>query len=163
MFYGQVNPKGSCRARSVYLNTLLLGRLNPLSGYITSIVHILLPETDMCPSWISGRERMAEENILWSISTKECCRSGGGWTHNLLITSRTRIQLSHRSCKDLNTFLYIYHISQRAHSVKTTSIQRWFNVMTLNQRWIDVVSTLYVCWDAMFCFVFSVRINTNNV
>ena len=32
-FYGgPVNPMGSCRARSVYLNTRLLGRLSPLSG-----------------------------------------------------------------------------------------------------------------------------------
>ena len=67
-FYGPVNPMGSCRARSVYLTTRLLGRLSPL----TSIVHILLPETDNCPSWISGRERMTVENISWSISMKEC-------------------------------------------------------------------------------------------
>ena len=32
-FYGPVNPIGSCRARSVYLTTHLLGRLSPLSGY----------------------------------------------------------------------------------------------------------------------------------
>ena len=31
-FYGPVNPMGSCRARSVYLATHLLGRLSPLSG-----------------------------------------------------------------------------------------------------------------------------------
>ena len=31
-FYGPVNPIGSCRARSVYLTTCLLGRLSPLSG-----------------------------------------------------------------------------------------------------------------------------------
>ena len=31
-FYGQVNLIGSCRARSVYLITRLLGRLSPLSG-----------------------------------------------------------------------------------------------------------------------------------
>ena len=31
-FYGPVNPKGSCRPRSVYLTTHLLGRLSPLSG-----------------------------------------------------------------------------------------------------------------------------------
>ena len=31
-FYGPVNPMGSCRARSVYLSTRLLGRLSPLSG-----------------------------------------------------------------------------------------------------------------------------------
>ena len=40
---------------------------------LTSIVHILSPETDNCPSWISGRERMTVENISWSISMKECC------------------------------------------------------------------------------------------
>ena len=28
-----------------------------------SIVHILTPETDNCPYWISGRERMTVENI----------------------------------------------------------------------------------------------------
>ena len=31
-FYGPVNPMGSCRARSVYLTTHLLGRLSPLTG-----------------------------------------------------------------------------------------------------------------------------------
>ena len=31
-FYDPVNPMGSCRARSVYLTTRLLGRLSPLSG-----------------------------------------------------------------------------------------------------------------------------------
>ena len=33
---------------------------------LTSIVHILSPETDNCPSWFSGRERMTVENISWS-------------------------------------------------------------------------------------------------
>ena len=41
-------------------------------------MHILSPETDNCPSWISGRERMTGENISWSISTKECCRPQRG-------------------------------------------------------------------------------------
>ena len=41
-------------------------------------MHILSPETDNCPSWISGRERMTVENISWSISTKECCRPQRG-------------------------------------------------------------------------------------
>ena len=31
-FYGPVNPMESCRARSVYLTTRLLGKLSPLSG-----------------------------------------------------------------------------------------------------------------------------------
>ena len=56
---------GSCRAWSVYLTTLLLVRLSPLKR-LTSIVHIILPETDNCPSWISGREGMTIENIPWS-------------------------------------------------------------------------------------------------
>ena len=76
-FYCPVNPMGSYRARSVYLTTRLLGRLSPLKQ-LTSIVHILSPETDKCPSWISGRERMTVENISWSISTKECCRPRRG-------------------------------------------------------------------------------------
>ena len=41
-------------------------------------MHILSPETDNCPSWISGGERMTVENISWSISTKECCRPRRG-------------------------------------------------------------------------------------
>ena len=61
-FYDPVNPVGSCWAWSVYLNTLLLGRHSPL----TSTVHILLPETDNCPSWIKERERMTVKNISWS-------------------------------------------------------------------------------------------------
>ena len=32
LFYGPVNPMGSCRVWSVYLTILLLGRLSPLSG-----------------------------------------------------------------------------------------------------------------------------------
>ena len=48
------------------------------SKRLTSIVHILSPETDNCPSWISRRERMTVENISWSISTKECCRPRQG-------------------------------------------------------------------------------------
>ena len=38
------------------------------------------------------------------------------------------------------------HLTPSRHNVETTSIKRWFNVLTLNQRWIDVVSTLCACW-----------------
>ena len=41
-------------------------------------MHILSPETDNNPSWISRRERMTVENISWSISMKECCRPRQG-------------------------------------------------------------------------------------
>ena len=62
---------------------------------LTSIVQILLPETDKCPSWISGRVRMTLENISWSISMKECCPPWRG--------SNPRppgLQLSHRGRLD---------------------------------------------------------------
>ena len=42
----------------------------------------------------------------------------------------------------------LVHISQQAHNVETRSIQRWFNDMTLNQRWIGVVSALFARWAA---------------
>ena len=73
-FYGPANPLRTCRAWSVYLTTLLLGRLSPLSCKPACVL-ILSPETDNCPSWISGSERMTGENISWSISTKECCQT----------------------------------------------------------------------------------------
>ena len=64
---------GSCRARSVYLTTRLLGRQS--AKRLTSILHILSPETDNCPSWISGRERMTVENISWSTYTTDTTQS----------------------------------------------------------------------------------------
>ena len=48
------------------------------SERLTSIVHILWPETNNCPSWISRRERMTVENISRWISMKECCRPWWG-------------------------------------------------------------------------------------
>ena len=52
-------------------------------------MHILSPETNNCPSWISGKERMTVENISWSISTKECCRPRRGLNPRLLVSSQT--------------------------------------------------------------------------
>ena len=60
------------------------------------MVRILSPETDNFPSWISGRERRTVENMSWSSSAKEFCQPSGSRTRNLLITSQTPIQLSHR-------------------------------------------------------------------
>ena len=60
-------------SRSVYLTTLFLGRLSPLSSQPV-FLHVLSPENDNCPSWISGRDKMTVEKISWSISTNECCR-----------------------------------------------------------------------------------------
>ena len=88
-------PNGA-NANAVSLSNHTFTGQSWASKLLTSIVHIPSRETDNCPSWISGRERMTVENISWSISTKECCWHGGSRTCNLLITSRTRIQLSYR-------------------------------------------------------------------
>ena len=59
-------------------------------------MHILSPETDNCPSWISWKERMTVGNISWSISMKECCWPRWGLNPRPPVSSRTCIQLSHR-------------------------------------------------------------------
>ena len=64
---------GSCPELSVYFTIHLLGR------QLTSIVHILSPETDNCPS---AEGRMTIENISVKISMKECCLRSGGQPHN---------------------------------------------------------------------------------
>ena len=52
---------------SVNLTTLFLGRLRP-KRFNQYLVHILLPVTDNCPTWISSWERMAVEMISSPIS-----------------------------------------------------------------------------------------------
>ena len=72
-FYGPVNSVGHVKCGQFTSPHFFLS-----SKRFTSIVHILSPETDNCPSWTSGRERMTIENISWSISTKECFRPRQG-------------------------------------------------------------------------------------
>ena len=52
-------------------------------------MHILSPETDNCPSWISGRERMTVEKVHDQSPRKNVADLGGGWTRDLLVSSRT--------------------------------------------------------------------------
>ena len=52
LFYGPSTHLRSFRARSVTLTTLILGKT-----VYQYLVHILLPVTDNCSSWISGRGR----------------------------------------------------------------------------------------------------------
>ena len=91
-FYGSVNTMGSCRARSVYLTTHLLGRLSPLSGLPVLCTFFCQRLATALLDSAEGKEWEKNDQI----SMKECCRRGGGQTRNLLITSKTRIQLSHR-------------------------------------------------------------------
>ena len=78
-FYGPVNPMGSYQACSVYLPHFHRAGLVLLA--VNQYYAHSFPDTDNCPSWISGRERMTAENISWSISTKECCWHSGGRIH----------------------------------------------------------------------------------
>ena len=77
MFYGSVNPLGSCPALSVYLTIHFPAQTLSSKRLTSTCAYFLLPETDNCPSWISGRERMTVKNISWSSATKECCWTGG--------------------------------------------------------------------------------------
>ena len=52
-------------------------------------MHILSPETDNCPSWISGRERMTVQIFHSQSPRKNVADLGGGWTRDLLVSSRT--------------------------------------------------------------------------
>ena len=60
LFYCPSTHFRSFRAQSVTLTKLLLGK--PPRQYL---VHILLPVTDNCSSWISGRGRMSTEILSW--------------------------------------------------------------------------------------------------
>ena len=76
-------------------------------------------------------------NILWSIFTKECCWPGGGQT---LITSRTRIQLSHRG-----------RLSNPVITPKPVSLRTWWIVLKFLSVSESVASELYppyvcLCW-----------------
>ena len=67
-------------SRWVYLTTLFLGRLSPLIDLLVHM-HVLSPESDSCPSWISGRERMADRKRYFSINFNErMCRTQ--WVSN---------------------------------------------------------------------------------
>ena len=79
-FYGPVNPMGSCRARSVYLTTHLLGRLSSLSGYCA---HSLANNWQL--PFLNQRKGENDRRKYFMINLHE--------TRNLLISSRTRIQL----------------------------------------------------------------------
>ena len=84
-------------AKSIQWGHVERGQLSLSHFYWTGLVHYSVNQ--YCAhsfARMSRRMRMTVENISRSISTKECCRPGGGQTRNLLITSRTRIRMSHR-------------------------------------------------------------------
>ena len=66
---------------------------------------MLLPETDNCP-WISGSKKMTVDQSPW----KNVADLGGRRTHDLLVSSRTCIQLSHWGCLDYYLF-FLKHVN----------------------------------------------------
>ena len=62
-FNGQVNTLMVMSSLSVYLTTLFLGRLSPLSGKPV-LVHILSQETDNCLSWNGHHHSLAWEDLI---------------------------------------------------------------------------------------------------
>ena len=44
-----------------------------------------------------------------------------------------------QSIKNVKIFIPTFVYSMQAHTVETMSFQRWFNILMLNQRWIDIV------------------------
>ena len=71
------------------------------------LVHILSPETDNCPSWISGRERMTIENIWWSKPHERMLQTRRGQTRNLLITSWVPIRATEAGRNDPSKYFMI--------------------------------------------------------
>ena len=51
---------------------------------------------------------MTIENISWSVSMKECCRPRQGRTRDLLVSSRTHIQLSHRGREYPDSCFFVF-------------------------------------------------------
>ena len=78
------------------------------------------PEASCCSSTV----RMWLKSSLLSVKQQKNC-----WVLYRRICTETI-----RTCQEV--------VAQWAHNLK----QRWFNVLTLNQCWIHIVSTLCTCW-----------------
>ena len=90
--YGPVNLMGSCQARLVYLITLLLGRLRPLSG---KPVLCTFFRQKLITALLESAEENDRRKYFMITLHKRMLPTRQAWTSNLLITNRTRIQLSH--------------------------------------------------------------------
>ena len=95
-FYGPVNPMGSSGARSVYLTTCLLGRLSPLLAVNQYCAHSFARNWQLPFLNQQKGENDCRKYFNYQSPQKNVADLGGGRTRNLLVSSRTRIQLSHR-------------------------------------------------------------------
>ena len=91
---------------------------------------------------------MTVENISWSISTKECCRPGGGWTRNLLIFSRTRVKAGWRP-----PVIFLLTVSRRFLCFSSSLFVRlWFHMWCLFCLCLSLIFPLFGA-SARLCFV----------
>ena len=96
-FYDLINPMWSCRvimSSAVNLPNHTFTEQAKSSKRLTSIVHILLPETDNCSSWISERI-IVEKYFLIKSPRKNVVHQGKGVGESNPHPD-LRIQLSHR-------------------------------------------------------------------
>ena len=107
-FYGPVNPMGSCRARSVYLTTRLLGRLS-LSG---SPVLCTFFRQKLTTALLESAEKKNERRKYFMINLHERMlpTSAGVEPATSWSPVGRRIQLSHRA-------LYINCLSTKFYSI----------------------------------------------
>ena len=151
-FYSPLNPTGSCQVRSVYLTTLLLHKLSPLSGLPVLCTFFRQKLTTLLLESAEGRE-----SISWSISMEECC-----WTSNPLITSHICIQLSHQDwlCleitkpKSFNNGNRKYWDLQSANSLKVAKnsslgeiLPKITGLIGKFQPWYRPISLAYTDWE----------------
>ena len=97
--------------RPSQLNGVMLSAVSLPNHTFTGHVHILSSETDNCPSWISGRERMTVENISRSISMKECCWPLDVVMQDVAALVRACMVLARTLAKALSYFLNVITFS----------------------------------------------------
>ena len=116
-------------------------------------LHILLPVTDKCLSWISIREKITVEIILWSNSTKEWCRTSvSSWLptgHGFYLDSECKFNVSYHQT--------YYH---RCNVIWIPLIGKVLTNKNVNCSWQDTISNncyIYMRWTKV-----SVRQFQNN-
>ena len=105
------------------------------SKRLTSIVHILLPETDNCPSWISERERMTLHHWILPADSTSSLKP-----YQQLLLHQWSLTSSFYYITEAYKQFLLHHWSLQAAS--TTSLKRYQQLLTYH--W-----SLWMCWCLM--------------
>ena len=164
VFYGPSTLFRSFRVLSVNLSILFLGKPPRQLNY-QYLVHILLPVTDNCPSWISGREKMALEIISWPISMKDVAGCEDQ-TRSHLHSRRMRIQSSYRA-QHLCLWLWSKNYSHTCYVTVTSigqTVPKKLMKMVMIRNWYnqiphpaDAQAGLHLCCSHMAKTGFLIR------